>query len=209
MILVEVAAIALDPKINQPVLLLKPKDNTRLLPIPLGQPEAMSIMAALQNVELARPMTHDLMVSCFEAAELDVIEVRVVNLHEGIFYAEILLDTPSGVHTIDARPSDAIALALRVDANIYVADSIFNMASVESETITIQEDGMEDISRNLPGSLRDSLEGSLFDFMNEHNIGTGSKSSAPSGLRKSSISPEEVDTLRALIDFADPDDFDF
>ena len=209
MILVEVAAIALDPKINQPVLLLKPKDNTRLLPIPLGQPEAMSIMAALQNVELARPMTHDLMVSCFEAAEIDILEVRVVNYLDGIFYAEILLDTPSGVHTIDARPSDAIALALRLGANIYVAESIFNMASVESETITIQEDGLDDIARNLPGLGADSLQGSPFDALRRNHGNASSMGASIDSPKEPSISPEEVDSLRALIDFADPDDFAF
>ena len=209
MILVEVAAIALDPKANQPVLLLKPQDNTRLLPIPLGQPEAMSIMAALQNTELIRPMTHDLMVNCFEAAEIDVIEVRVVNYLDGIFYAEILLDTSSGVHTIDARPSDAIALALRLDANIYVAEAIFNMASVESESITVKEDGIEDVRRNLSGFLHDSLQGSLFDVNNKNRAYASNESGMQKNSKEPSISPEEIDSLRALIDFADPDDFDF
>lgn len=210
MIQVEVAAIALDPKANQPVLLLKPSDVMRLLPIPLGQPEAMAILAALQDVKLLRPMTHDLMMTSLKELNADLLEVRIVNYREGIFYAELLLKTTAGLKTIDARPSDAIALAVRGDAPIYVTDTIFDMASVEAESITLNEEGTEEFMRHMPKALRDSLEGSLFDRMQgSHGRGFDAFGEHNDVVSHGGINEKEAEAIRSLIDFADPDDFIF
>lgn len=210
MIEVEVAAIALDPKANQPVLLLKPSDTMRLLPIPLGQPEAMAILSALQNVELLRPMTHDLMMTCFKELNATLIEVRIVNYREGIFYAELLLKTATGLKTIDARPSDAVALAVRAEAPIYVTETIFEVASVEAESITLNEEGTDEFMRHMPQALRDSLEGSLFDRMQQaQGRGFNTFGEQNDIVSNGGFKEDEAEAIRSLIDFADPDDFIF
>lgn len=207
MILVEVAAIALDTKANQPVLILAPADSTRLLPIPLGQPEAMAILAALQHVDLPRPMTHDLMASLFEETDVELLEVRIVNYTGGIFYAELLVQTGGEVKTIDSRPSDAVALAVRLQAEIYVSEAIFNIASVEAESISVSEEGFGNLARPLfPNEIKHPLTSNKFPpFLNRVKEQVERQKTA----ENNAINADEAENLRAFIEFSTPEDFDF
>ncbi|MET0734469.1 MAG: bifunctional nuclease family protein [Microbacterium sp.] len=133
MVQVRVAGVALDAS-GQHVILLKPLDDElgagRILPIWVGQLEATSILIATEGASVPRPIAHDLMRSLLEASGASVAGVEVSRLEEGTFYAEITLTTTQGDRIVDARPSDAIALAARVGSPIAVADSVMAEAGM-------------------------------------------------------------------------------
>ncbi len=137
MIQVRIASLAVDPRTNQPVLVLKPLDeepgSDRLLPIWIGHPEAAAILLALEGVEMPRPMTHDLMREVIETLNAYVERVIVTRVEEGTFFAAIVLRGEEQTRLVDARPSDSIALAIRTGAPIYVAEEVLNMAAVPDE----------------------------------------------------------------------------
>jgi len=133
MVQVRVAGVALDAS-GQHVILLKPLDELPgsgpVLPIWIGQQEATSILIAVEGAEVPRPLAHDLMRSLLEATGAAVTRVEVARIEEGTFYGEITLDTPAGERVVDARPSDAVALASRVGAPIWVADDVMAEAGM-------------------------------------------------------------------------------
>jgi bifunctional DNase/RNase len=135
---VRIASLAVDPRSNQPVLLLKPLDEDpgtgSLLPIWIGQPEATSILLALEGTELPRPLTHDLMRSMLETLDSYVERVEITRVDEGTFYAVITIRTEERMLLVDARPSDSIALAIRMGAPIFVAEEVLSEAAVPDET---------------------------------------------------------------------------
>ncbi|CAB4331819.1 unannotated protein [freshwater metagenome] len=123
MVNMEVVGVRIEMPSNQPIVLLKEVDGSRFLPIWVGAVEATAIAFAQQGMVAQRPLTHDLISNILEAADLTMTAVQVVSLKDGIFYAEIQVRTDSGtVLKISARPSDAIAIALRTKSNI-LADS--------------------------------------------------------------------------------------
>jgi bifunctional DNase/RNase len=136
---VRIASLALDPRTNQPVVLLKPLEEGPgeglLLPIWIGHPEATAILLALEGVETPRPMTHDLMLGLLGTLETLVERVEITRVDEGTFYAAIILRGEEFTRMVDARPSDSIALAIRAGAPIYVADEVFDSAGVPDESI--------------------------------------------------------------------------
>lgn len=128
---VRVLGLQIDPTSGSSILLLGEHGSTdRVLPIFIGPAEAQAIVVALQGIELPRPGTHDLCISALAAVGAHVAEVTVVELRGRTFVAEIQLDTDAGTHRVDARPSDGIALALRVDAPVVVDDDVFDTAAV-------------------------------------------------------------------------------
>jgi len=137
MVQVRVLGIALDAA-RQHIVLLKPLleeegVEQRVLPIWIGQQEATSILIALSGEEAPRPLSHDLMKLLLETLDTQVVRVEVTRIEEGTFYAEITLTGPSGGYVIDARPSDAVALAVRVEAPIWVADEVLDVAGIPAE----------------------------------------------------------------------------
>ena len=123
MVNMEVVGVRIEMPSNQPIVLLKEVDGSRFLPIWVGAVEATAIAFAQQGMVAQRPLTHDLIANILEAADLTMTAVQVVQLKDGIFYAELQVRTESGtVLKISARPSDAIAIALRTKSNI-LADS--------------------------------------------------------------------------------------
>ncbi|WP_108249289.1 bifunctional nuclease family protein [Planctomonas deserti] len=138
MVQVRVIGIAVDPG-AQPLILLKPLTDEagggRMLPIWIGPQEATSIFIAIEGAEAPRPLAHDLMKSLLEALDARVERVDVTRIEEGTFYAEITLQTPTGTRVLDSRPSDAIALAARVDAPIWVADDVLEDAGIPDEAV--------------------------------------------------------------------------
>ena len=125
---VSVVGVRVEMPSNQPIILLQDEPGQKYLPIWIGAVEATSIAFAQQGVIPARPLTHDLLFEVIKNFGRQIKEVKVISLKDGIFYSEIIFD--NGV-TISARPSDSIALALRVEAPILVALEVLNSAGIE------------------------------------------------------------------------------
>jgi bifunctional DNase/RNase len=125
---VSVVGVRVEMPSNQPIILLQDEPGQKYLPIWIGAVEATSIAFAQQGVIPARPLTHDLLLEVIKNFGRQIKEVKVISLKDGIFYSEIIFD--NGV-TISARPSDSIALALRVEAPILVAVEVLNSAGIE------------------------------------------------------------------------------
>lgn len=119
-----IAGMAMDSDSNTPIILLRTEDGDQTIPIWIGLLEATAIASALQAISFDRPMTHDLFRNFLHQMDVRVERVDICDLRENTFYAEIHLVKKDGVFTMDARPSDAIALALRFDAPIFVDDRV-------------------------------------------------------------------------------------
>ena len=127
-----VRGIALDPITNMPIIILKDVDERKALPIWVGIFEANAIALELEKVTTPRPMTHDLLKSVLDGLGVTVRQVIVNDLKDNTFFAVIELNSNGAVINIDSRPSDAIALALRVNAPIFVTENVVAQAkSVE------------------------------------------------------------------------------
>ena len=122
-----IVGIRVEPPQNQPVLLLREVSGSRYLPIWIGQSEAASIALQQRGVEPPRPLTHDLIVQLIDTFERSLVEVRIVDMQEGTFYAEMVFD---GDVVVQARPSDAIAVAMRVEAPVIASDEVLDDAGV-------------------------------------------------------------------------------
>jgi bifunctional DNase/RNase len=130
-----VDTIVVDPTSEMPVLVLRGEEQPELyLPIFIGQLEAASIASVLAGVELPRPMSHDLMLTLVEKLDGRLLHVTITGLRSNTFYAELTVEGADGaLRSVDARPSDSIALAIRVDAPIYVTESVLASAGGISE----------------------------------------------------------------------------
>ncbi len=111
-------------------LILEEDDGSRRLPVIIGTAEAQSIAIQLENLKPYRPLTHDLFVSMANSFHIEVLEVNIIRLEEGIFYSEIVCKREHAVIKIDSRTSDAVAIALRFHAPIYVTEDIMNKAAM-------------------------------------------------------------------------------
>ena len=130
MIELELVGVRVELPHNQPIVLLKESTGERFLPIWIGAVEATSIAFALQGVETARPMTHDLMKDLLEALTVDVERIVVTELKDGTFYAEILMNGPAGEVRVSSRPSDAIALAVRGGIPVFAEEAVLEEAGI-------------------------------------------------------------------------------
>ncbi len=148
MVQVRVLGVALDAA-GQHIVLLKPlliePGEGRVLPVWIGGQEATSILIAVEGQQAPRPLSHDLITTLFAAVGARVERVDVTRIEEGTFYAELTLTTPSGPQVLDSRPSDAIALALRADAPIWVADEVIDEAGIPAEMVDIGDDEAEKV----------------------------------------------------------------
>ncbi len=109
-------------------------ERSRVLPVVIGAPEAHAIALELQGIKPFRPFTHDLAVQILEALDAEVVKVVITELNKNTFFASIFLNSNSiGEQIIDARPSDAIAIAIRVSAPIYVNEEVMSVASLEMD----------------------------------------------------------------------------
>ena len=128
-----VYGVSFDVSNKQPIVLLKTEEGNRYLPIWIGHPEAAAILMKLQNAELPRPMTHDLLMSILGHLEAKLERVLVTELRDNTFYAIINLETGAGKMDVDSRPSDAIALAVRADAPIFASIELLDSSGIEFE----------------------------------------------------------------------------
>jgi bifunctional DNase/RNase len=123
-----IKGLMVDPVTNMPIVILRDKEGQRVLPIWVGIFEANAIALQIENVDTARPMTHDLLRNVIEDLNARVQKIVVCDLQESTFYALIYLGVGGETVAIDARPSDAIALALRTRAPIFVEDAVIDNA---------------------------------------------------------------------------------
>jgi bifunctional DNase/RNase len=128
MIEMNIKGLMVDPITNMPIIILRDPDGDKVLPIWVGVFEANAIALQIENIQTPRPMTHDLLRNVIQDLQATVEKVVVYDLKENTFYAMIHLQTPAGAVTIDARPSDAIALALRTRAPIMVEEKVIDSA---------------------------------------------------------------------------------
>ena len=123
-----IKGLMVDPVTNMPIIILRDQDGQRVLPIWVGIFEANAIALQIENVATPRPMTHDLLRNVIQDLKADVQKIVVCDLKENTFYALIYLTVDGDTVAVDARPSDAIALALRVRAPIFVEDTVIDNA---------------------------------------------------------------------------------
>ena len=123
-----IKGLMVDPVTNMPIVILRDRDGHKVLPIWVGIFEANAIALQIENVATPRPMTHDLLRNVIQDLKASVQKIVVCDLQENTFYALIYLSLDGGTVAIDARPSDAIALALRTRAPIFVEDTVIDSA---------------------------------------------------------------------------------
>lgn len=142
---VRVAGIALDAA-QQHIVLLKPVqegDGDRVLPIWIGGQEASSILIAISGESAPRPLTHDLMKMLIDHVGATVERIEVTRIEDGTFYAELSLTTPTGPLVLDVRPSDAVALAARTEAPLFVAEEVLKEAGIPAAFAELTEAGSD------------------------------------------------------------------
>ena len=140
MVPVDILSISLDDRTDQPVIVLRPTSGeSRILPIWIGHPEATAILLALEGVEPPRPLTHDLLTNVLGGLDVVLERVEITRVEEGTFYAALVLRGEERTIAIDARPSDSIALAVRLRAPIMVDEAVMAEASVEYEDSGAEE----------------------------------------------------------------------
>ncbi len=144
----KVTGIALDPFTNTPIVILKDESEDKTLPIWIGFMEASSIAMELEKTPRIRPITHDLVKNLFNTLQVEVTKVEVTELRNDTFYAQIYLKAQDNEYSIDSRPSDAIAIALRTESPIFVHEDVIT----KSKKIEIDEDKekLSDLLENLP-----------------------------------------------------------
>lgn len=130
MIEMQVASVALDIITKNPRLLLKDISDNYFISMDIGQKEAQSIIAAIQNQKSPRPMTHDLFANLLKACHLPLKGVIIHSIEENTFYAYLCVQQGEVIHEIDSRPSDAIALALRTDTPIWATENLLRLAAI-------------------------------------------------------------------------------
>jgi bifunctional DNase/RNase len=164
MVEVRLRAVRVDLQSNTPVLLLQESDGLgRTLPIFIGAPEATAIAFALQGMDTPRPMTHDLIRDLLDALGADVLRVVVTELKTATYYAEIVLRHGDGELPVSSRPSDAVAVAVRTGAPLFVADELMDsegiMLAVDEEDEADDDDDEESANpEELVGEFRNFLD---------------------------------------------------
>ena len=162
MIEVVIDSIRVSLMSQQRIVILREADNERYLPIWIGTPEADSITIALQEVEVARPLTHDLVKNIFHSLDAQVLRVEVVALQDDTFYGNIVAEIDGRTVNIDSRPSDALALAVRTHVPILVTRSVMDTAGIIPED-DMQEEGDGVMDTPEVGSERLSIFEDFFD----------------------------------------------
>ena len=127
----KVRGLMFDPYNNAYIVILRVEDNADMLPIWVGKSEASAISFALEGVAAPRPMTHDLMKSVLDAVYAKVISVVITDLNDNTYFAKIHLQYEDSEYSIDSRPSDAIALALRTNAPVFASEAVLRKQTSE------------------------------------------------------------------------------
>jgi bifunctional DNase/RNase len=142
MIEMNLVGVRVELPTNQPIVLLKEREGERFLPIWIGAMEATAIAFALQGIVTARPMTHDLMKNLLEELSVNVERVVITELRDGTFYAVIQMQQNGSSFEVSSRPSDAIALAVRVNVPVFANEEVLTEAS-----IVIRDDEEQEVEK--------------------------------------------------------------
>jgi hypothetical protein len=140
MVEMSVSGVILEPKTRSPIVVLKDADERRALLIWVGEAEANAILMGLEKIQPPRPMTHDLLLNAVKLLNGKITGIRVSDMRDSTFFAEIDVEVGGEVKVLDARPSDAIALAMRVDVPIFVAEPVMATSSVPINPSQEEED---------------------------------------------------------------------
>lgn len=136
MIEMRVLGLTIDPQTKTPIVILGESGGDTLLPIWVGAMEAMTVSLVLNNENLPRPLTHDLLLMSFKALKTELPRVEITELKDGVYYALLILNGPEGVVRVDCRPSDAIALALRAKARILVNEEVLRRSAEAQDRVS-------------------------------------------------------------------------
>ncbi len=148
----KLAGLIMDSTTNAPVIVLKDLEDKEVISIWIGLLEASAIAVELEKVDLPRPMTHDLVKNVLDSLNIKVLKIEIADLRDNTFYAYIHLGMGGKTFTIDARPSDAIAIALRTKSPIYVDEDVIKK-SKKMDLESIKEAGKTDESKELKDLL--------------------------------------------------------
>jgi bifunctional DNase/RNase len=158
MIEVVVSRLGLDSSTQSYVVILQEKDGERLLPIWIGQPEAESIVMQMHNIKRVRPLTHDLCKSLILGLGGALQKVHITRVEKNTYYAELHIARNGDVVQVDARPSDSIAIALRLSAPIYASEALLSDVQVEESTESYDPEGLKSTSDLNAEQLKEYLE---------------------------------------------------
>jgi uncharacterized protein len=154
----KIKGLMMDPLTNSPIVVLQQTASDTLLPIWVGIFEANAIALQIEKVDTPRPMTHDLIKGLLNHLDVKVTKIVVTELKDNTFYALIFLNAGGKVITVDSRPSDAIALALRTDSPIFVTEEVLaKSSSTTANSISTQHSTPEDIKKWLENLNPDDL----------------------------------------------------
>ena len=144
MIEMRVMGIALDTRTGSPIVVLHDKDNRKALPIWIGSAEASAIIRKIENLKVARPMTHDLIIEIIEKTGYELEKVEISDVEKETYFASLVLVNKEGERIeIDSRPSDAIAVAIRTDSPIFVSPKVLKSGSVSTDSAKDEEEEKE------------------------------------------------------------------
>jgi len=143
MIEMKVMGIALDTRTGSPIVVLHDKQNRRALPIWIGSAEASAIIRKIEDLNVVRPMTHDLIPDIIQKTGYQLDRVEINDVEQETYYATLFLKKGDEILEIDSRPSDAIAVAIRVDAPIFVTANVLSNGSVSTDSAKDEEEAQE------------------------------------------------------------------
>ena len=150
-----VMGIAVDTRTGNPIVVLNDLENRRALPIWIGSAEASSIIRQIEKIKVARPMTHDLILNILNSLGQTIDKIEINDVENETYFATIFLSDKDGnVTQIDARPSDAIALAVRADVSVFVSEKVLAAGSVSCDNEKDEEEAEE--FRNFIQSIKPS-----------------------------------------------------
>jgi bifunctional DNase/RNase len=198
-----VGGLVLDPNTQAPVVILKDEEGKYILPIWIGIAEATSIASAIKQVAMARPLTHDLMHEIFLQTDVKVQRVFITELKESTYFAELTISRGDRVMLIDARPSDAIAIALRESAPIFVTKSV-----LEQSKNTLQIEQAEPMARP-PESVideKDEASSAQSDSQSTDSAEASESEEIPTA-DQSDFKNIDKSQWEDLLEKLDPDDF--
>jgi bifunctional DNase/RNase len=152
---VRVAHLGLDRATNQPVVILQEQNGERVLPIWIGPAEASAIAMELAGMKFARPLTHDLLKQVIVGLGADLRKVIITQVKDNTYYAELHIYRGDAVINIDARPSDSIAVALRLKAPIFTSDELLENTTIDTSELTSTEAGPQALD---PDALKNYLQ---------------------------------------------------
>lgn len=133
MIKMNVMGIAIDTRTGSPIVVLKDDEDRRALPIWIGSAEASAIIRKIENIPVTRPMTHDLICSLIDDLGYEVSKIEIHDVEKETYFASIVLTNGENEKIIDARPSDAIAVAIRAKADIYVTSTVVATGTISTD----------------------------------------------------------------------------